>query len=244
MGQPQPDVSSYRRLPPTMVFIPGGEYRMGKDEGRKDEQPAHTVKVNPFHAAVAPVTNREYLAFVDGTGHAVPPFIHDVRFREAGQPVVGISWQDAVTYCAWLSSVAGRAFRLPTEAEREFAALGGLSSADWPWDGPTAEGHPEYQAIADAGRPHVPTQACANGYGLRCMAENVHEWCSDWYDAAYYQGSPVANPSGPAAGRRKVSRGGSWRHSVKFTRLTARASLDPHYRYNDFGFRVYAEARD
>ena len=227
-----------------MMKIPGGTYRMGKDDGRADEQPMHAVKVDPFLAAAAPVTNREYLAFVEATGRTRPPFVDDDRFSDPGQPVVGINWHDAVAYCDWLSSKGGYAFRLPTEAEREFAALGGLQGVDWPWAKPSVEGHPHYRAIANAERPHVPTEACANGYGLRCMAENVHEWCGDWYDAEYYRRSPTARPAGPSAGRRKVSRGGSWRHSVKFTRITARASLDPKYRYNDFGFRVYADAAD
>jgi sulfatase modifying factor 1 len=72
------------------------------------------------------------------------------------------------------------------------------------------------------------------------MTENVHEWCLDWYDAGYYAVSPTFAPTGPAAGRRKVSRGGAWRHSNKFTRVNARSSLDPSFRYSDFGFRVYA----
>jgi formylglycine-generating enzyme required for sulfatase activity len=74
------------------------------------------------------------------------------------------------------------------------------------------------------------------------MVDNLHEWCSDWYDAGYYASSPARSPRGPASGRRRASRGGSWRHSVKFNRISARSSLDPSYHYNDYGFRVFADA--
>jgi formylglycine-generating enzyme required for sulfatase activity len=161
------------------------------------------------------------------------------RFRGDAMPAIGVSWEDAIAYCAWLSAELDRAFRLPTEAEREWAALGGLCYSDWPWRGPM-ECHPCYAELATLDRPHVSTAACANGYGLRCMAENVHEWCQDWYAKDAYAACPPG--ASPPAGARRVARGGSWRHSTKFTRLTARASLDPAFRYNDFGFRVYADA--
>ena len=129
-------------------------------------------------------------------------------------------------------------FFLPTEAQREFASLGGLRAVDWPWDG--AE-HPLATEISALDHPHPPGERCANGYGLRCMAENIHEWCSDWYDSGYYDRSPVDAPPGPSSGERKSARGGSWRHQIKFTRLTARSAIPPSFRYNDFGFRAYAE---
>jgi formylglycine-generating enzyme required for sulfatase activity len=222
-----------------MVALPGGEFSMGNDAGPENERPAHLVRLAPFRAAQAPVTNAEYERFVCATGAEAPRFIDDSRFNAPDQPVVGVSWYDAVAYCEWLSRETGEFFFLPTEAQREFASLGGLRGADWPWQGAA---HPLAAEIGSLDRPHAPGEPCANGYGLRCMAENVHEWCSDWYEAAYYGHSPVDAPEGPSTGERKSARGGSWRHQIKFTRLTARAAIPPSFRYNDFGFRVYAEA--
>lgn len=224
---------------PRLVPIPGGEFWMGKDGSRKDEGPRHRVSVGPFQAAASPVTNAEYAAYVKAAGVEPAPFAHEVQFAAQEQPVVGINWFDAVAYCEWLRAQTGIAFRLPTEAEREWAALGGLRDSDWPW----GEGlHPAAARIDAKPGPHAPLHECANGYGLYCMAENVHEWCSDWYSPDYYATSPVDSPSGPAEGRRRAARGGSWRHREKVTRINARSSLDPSFRYADFGFRVYADA--
>ncbi len=212
---------------------------MGKDGSRNDEAPAHPVTVRSFRAAVAPVTNAEYRAYLDTTAAPAPPFVGEERFANPAQPVVGINWFDALAYCEWLGSETGIGFRLPTEAEREFAALGGLAEGDWPWIGGP---HPAVNVIDAMDGPHPPLAECANGYGLFCMAENVHEWCSDWYAADYYSVAPEDSPGGPAEPtKRKASRGGSWRHREKVTRVNARSSLDPTFRYADFGFRVYAD---
>ncbi len=223
-----------------LALVPGGKFVMGSASGREDEQPEHVVAVAAFRAAVSPVTNAEYARYLAATGAEPPRFWQDERFNHPQQPVVGVSWFEAAAYCGWLSPIAGIHFRLPTEAEREYAALGGLARADWPWQGLPVGRHPLADQLSAAEQPHAPAPECANGYGLRCMADNVHEWCQDWYTPRYYAESPALAPPGPAAGTRRVSRGGSWRHGVKFTRITARASLDPSFRYNDFGFRVYA----
>ena len=212
---------------------------MGNERGRPDERPAHEVRLSPFGVAPEPVTNAEYAVYIRERGVTAPEWWTTEGFDDPAQPVVGVNWSEAVGYCAWLAETTGIGFRLPTEAEREFAALGGNPGADWPWEG---REHPLAGAISAQGGPHVPRAECANGYGLRCMAENVHEWCSDWYDAGYYAKSPAASPQGPVQGVRRASRGGAWRHSVKFTRVAARSSLPPEYRYNDYGFRVYADA--
>lgn len=224
---------------PALVTIAAGEFLMGKAAGRDDERPPHRVSLAAFRAAIAPVSNAEYAAFVAATEHEAAPFIGEERFAAPGQPAVGISWFDAVAYCAWLAGETGMPVRLPTEAEREYASFGGLQAVDWPWG---QGAHPRAEAINAAPGPHVPFEECANGYGLQCMAENVHEWCSDWYATDYYTASPVDNPRGADAGKRKASRGGAWRHKEKFTRLTARSSIPPEFRYSDYGFRVFSDA--
>jgi len=225
-----------------LIHLPGGRFVMGADDRRRDERPAHSVRLTPFRADERPVTNEQYAAFVDHAGAAPPPFWSQDGFRFPQAPVVGISWHEAVAYCAWLSEQTGVHLRLPTEAEREYAARCGLEGADWP---EPAQDWPEdaiRAEIAAADHPHVPLEACRNRFGLYCMADNVHEWCSDWYDRNYYADSPEFAPNGPPAGARRASRGGSWRHRIKFTRVSARSSLSPSYRYNDYGFRVYADA--
>ena len=225
-----------------LLDIPGGTFLMGADDRRRDERPAHGVSLEPFRAALRPVSNAEYAEFVAQADAEPPPFWSEEGFSLPEAPVVGISWHDADDYCRWLRDTTGVSFRLPTEAEREYAARGGLEQADWP------EAHASWpddalrESVATSQHPHVPLEACRNGFGLYCMADNVHEWCSDWYDRNYYAVSPSAAPYGPKDGMRRASRGGSWRHRIKFTRVSARSSLSPNYRYNDYGFRIYADA--
>lgn len=215
---------------------------MGNDRGRPDEQPARVVTVRRFKASLEPVSNGQYAAFLEATGHEQPRFWGSTGFDRPGQPVVGVNWHDAQAYCGWLTTVGVTRYRLPTEAEREFAALGGAKDGSlWPWGDAPPDACPGLASIAVLNEPHEPREGCSNGFGLRCMTENVHEWCADWYVQGYPEGT-ADNPTGPSTGTRKASRGGSWRHSVKFTRVSARSSLDPTFRYNDYGFRVYADA--
>lgn len=241
---PPPDARLERLLregPAATPFaeLPGGVFRMGSLE-RPDERPLREVRVGPFAAALAPVTNGEYAAFRAATGAAPPRFGDDPRFNAPGCPVVGISWFEAVAYCEWLGGLVGRRCRLPTEAEREYAARGGVAGARYPWgDAPWDEG-PFAPGAAGMDRPQPVGSAPPNGFGIYHMGENVHEWCSDWYAPAYDAGE-TGDPRGPASGERRASRGGSWRHRVKVTRCAARSSLPPDRRYNDYGFRAYAD---
>jgi len=144
---------------PEMVLIRGGQFMMGNDAGAQDERPAHVVRLNAFHAAMAPVTNAEYARFGQVTDAVPPRFADDPRFNEPTQPVVGVSWFEAVAYCEWLTAQAGTRYRLPSEAEREYAALGGLDGVDWPWSSTPYAAHPLATEISSLDRPHPPRQA-------------------------------------------------------------------------------------
>jgi formylglycine-generating enzyme required for sulfatase activity len=227
---------------PDLVTIPAGDFWMGDDGGRPDERPARQVWVDAVAAARTPVTNAQYAALLNATGRAPPRFWEDPRFNQPAQPVVGVSWHDAVAYCAWLTRITGRRHRLPTEAEWERAARGGRERQTYPWgDDPAGWAADPALARTRHEQPNPVGLTLANGFGLLDMGYNVHEWCSDWYDPGYYAVSPARNPEGPPAGTRRASRGGAWRHQIQVCRCAARSSLDPAFQYNDYGFRVFAD---
>ncbi|HVO94737.1 MAG TPA: formylglycine-generating enzyme family protein [Terriglobales bacterium] len=221
-----------------VVSIPAGTFMMGSNEGQENERPVHRVRVDAFAIGKYPVTNRGYGIFVLQSGRPAPPFWSDAQFCAPEQPVVGVTWDEAAAFCAWLSERGGMPFRLPTEAEWEYAARGGVDGAHYPWGNePPDEKHLVGCDPVTGGPAEVGVNP-PNGFGLFDMSENVHEWCADYYDYNYYHYSPEKNPHGPSAGQRRVSRGGSWRHRIKFSRCAARSSLPPDFQYSDYGFRV------
>jgi formylglycine-generating enzyme required for sulfatase activity len=222
---------------PRLAAIPAGWFTMGCSSGRDDEKPQHRVWVDAFELAVCQVTRAEYARFLAATRHPLPPFWDDPALQDPRQPVVGPSWYDAMAYCQWLSTASGRTHRLPTEAEWERAARGGVEGALYPWGNAAPETLPDYARRWATG-PEAVALYAPNSYGLFNMCDNVHEWCADWYEARYYERSPQRNPRGPEQGSRRSSRGGSWRHHVKVSRCAARSSIPPEFKYADYGFRV------
>jgi sulfatase modifying factor 1 len=217
-------------------LIPAGSFLMGSDSGQDDERPVHGVHVDRFEMSIHPVTREAYARFLAATGHDAPRDWTDPAFAGGDRPVVGVSWHDAVAYCAWREA-QGDPQRLPTEAEWERAARGGHDGAAYPW----GDHLPSW--IPDGGRgplagPWPVGLGDANAFGLFGIAANVHEWCADWHDRGYYAVSPDRNPRGPASGVRRASRGGSWRHAVTISRSAARSKIDPSFRYTDYGFRT------
>jgi len=166
-------------------------------------------------------------------------------------PVVHLSWEDANSYCEWKGT------RLPTEAEFEYAARGGLEGARYAWGDELTPGgehranlwqgtFPQQDRVLDGFGSHGPVkQFPANGYGLYDMTGNVWEWVNDWYAPDYFRNSPVDNPQGPRSGDQKVQRGGSWLCSQNYCqgyRVAARMMTAPDSGLNNLGFRCAADA--
>ncbi|HEX7252850.1 MAG TPA: SUMF1/EgtB/PvdO family nonheme iron enzyme [Thermoanaerobaculia bacterium] len=205
---------------PVTVVVPAGLLRI-----------PHTVadlSIGPFRLGRTPVTNREYVPFLESGRAEAPPWWGHLHFSRPRQPVVGVTWDDAAAYCEWLTERTGSRWRLPTEAEWEFAMCGGLRAPATAWGDrvPAAEIPPHrLDGPWDVGR------GSPNGYGLCDPGTIVHEWCANWSD-------PDESRPGP---RRRASRGGSWRHQIRWSPPSARTSLPPEYRYSDYGFRVLQE---
>ena len=222
--------------PDDFVHIPGGEFLMGQADGRDEERPVHPVTLAPFRICRYQITNADYDHFRKATLREKSEYRDRPEFSHSAHPVVAVNWFDAVAFCHWLSEQWKLPVRLPTEAEWEYAARGGFAQRLYPW----GDSLPAISADRWKHGPEPVGLGEPNGYGLFDMCQNVHEWCSDWYDPAYYAVSPLASPHGPEHGKRRSSRGGAWRHHIKVSRCAARSSIPPEFRYADYGFRIAA----
>ena len=227
-----------------MALIPAGNFEMGDHlDNIEDALPTHTVELGSFYMDAYPVTVGQYKRFVEESGYNYTRKIVDeegynysrhnwdnvARYSPSDDhPMVYVNWSDAAAYAAW----AGK--RLPSEAEWEYAARGGLIGQRYPWGNEIESENAKY-----AGMDGSSLVGCynPNGYGLYDMAGNVWEWCADWYDKDYYAHAPVKNPTGPADGLYRVARGGSWRHDAKTLRVAARNHDSPTANSYCVGFR-------
>ena len=252
-----------------MALIPAGAFQMGGDadaaveECKKldpgsscdrawfaDEEPIHTVTLKDFYIDVYEVTNARYQECVQSGACSAPSesksatrdsYYSSSQF--ADYPVIYVSWDDAKAYCEW------RGARLPTEAEWEKAARGGLEGKLYPWgdgfDGSRVnfcDKNCPYswanKSFDDGYADTAPVGTYpSNGYGLYDMAGNVWEWTADWYAEEYYASSPAENPTGPASGQYRALRGGSWYYVGYNVRASYRYGYSPSNQYNDTGFR-------
>ncbi len=225
-------------IEPALIQIPAGWFLMGSNSGQDCERPIHRVWTDAFLLAATQVTNAEYERFLRATSAAPPPFWQGPKFQSSP----AARCRSLLARSHPILRVAEFANRpaptdLPTEAEWERAARGGLEQKNFPWGDEPPQSLPNYATRWQTGPEQVARYA-PNAFGLYDIGDNVHEWCSDWYDPNYYAASPDRNPRGPEQGKRKSSRGGSWRHHIKVARCAARSSIPPEFQYADYGFRV------
>lgn len=277
-GQPETNTATGispvapKDIPEDMRLIRGGRFRMGTDDGLPVEAPVHKVLVKDFWIDRHAVTVKEFAEFIRNTGYKTESErmgwsgVFDVqagkwkkveradwRHPEGPassaspmEPVTQVTWNDAAAYAAWARK------RLPTEAEFEYAARGGLKQKKYAWGGQlTPDGRyrancwqgvfPDRNTGGDGFIGRAPVGSFpANRYGLYDMTGNVWEWCADRFGENYYRVSPAANPQGPGSGENRVIRGGSWLCSDNYCtgyRVAARNHTAPDTGLNNLGFR-------
>lgn len=243
-----------------LVLIPAGEFEMGSPlipKGRVDyEGPPHRVRITkPYYLGATEVTQAQWQA-VMGT----EPWKRweGRRLKEgADYPATNMSWEDAAGFCERLSIKESKTYRLPTEAEWEYACRGGTTTLYWNGDDPEELAKVANVADASAKRKFLNWPAITaddghtfyapvgsyreNAFGLYDMHGNVWEWCADWFGRTYYAESRQDDPQGPSTGGYRVKRGGCWNTGPQFVRSTVRFSHAPIRRSDDLGFRVALE---
>jgi formylglycine-generating enzyme required for sulfatase activity len=224
-----------------MVYIPAGEFVMGSNVVGGSATPEHVVYLDAYYIDIYEVTNGMFREYCDATGYHYlprPDFENDSVMTHyftdyPDYPLVGVRWDEACAYCAWLDK------RLPTEAEWERAAKGNEDNRLWPWGNTFLQGisgttrHANVDGIADGWLYTSPAGYYPTGIsptGCYDMAGNCNEHCSDWYAADYYSMSPDSNPQGPETGTARVRRGGAWHYNSTFARCSNRYWLLPAYR--------------
>jgi len=215
-----------------MAFIPPGEFEMGSPAdqvGRQHDELQHHVKLTrPFRISVTEVTQVQWRAVMDH----IPCY-----FKGDNLPVEKVSWRDAAAFCKKLSIKEGKIYRLPTEAEWEYACRAGGTGAFA--DSGNIDEMGWYEANSE-GQTHPVATKKPNKWRLYDMHGNVSEWCSDYYKADYPEG-PTVDPNGPTDGKYRVVRGGSWSNFARGCRSAARSSAPPSYQFKQTGFRVVLE---
>jgi sulfatase modifying factor 1 len=244
--------AGHGKEPEGMVFVKGGVFKMGSNEANAGQRPAHPVTVSNFYIGKFEVTQEEWKAVMGNN----PSF-----FKGAWNPVHSINWYAAIGYCNRRSRIEGLTpcytgkdknitcdfkadgYRLPTEAEWEYAARGGLKSRNYKYSGSNDPNEVAWYGENAGGKAHPVGMKKANELGIYDMSGNVWEWCWDWYDFYYYEHSPAKNPKGPAAALHRIKRGGDWRDPLYVMTCTFRFYNRPHIIFHNLGFRVVRTAR-
>jgi formylglycine-generating enzyme required for sulfatase activity len=219
------------------VYVEPGSFQMGSDSGDNDEKPVHAVQISQgFWMGKCEVTQAQYQLVMG---------VNPSYFQGADLPVERVSWDDAMVFCDRLTKQEhlaerlqpGQVYRLPTEAEWEYAARGGSRSQGYKYAGSNILEEVAWSSSNSGRKTHPVAQKTANELDLYDMSGNVSEWCQDWY-ADSYRNVPSVDPAGPSSGRSRVVRGCSWSYSPRYCRSIDRNSRLPGNRRNFMGFRV------
>jgi formylglycine-generating enzyme required for sulfatase activity len=229
-----------------MVLLPAGEFVMGDDRGEDEEKPAHKVQVSAFYMDVAEVTQQSFQSLM-GTAPA--------KFQGTDRPVERVDWERAVRYCNMRSLREGLkpcydlktlkcdfeadGYRLPTEAEWEYACRAGSPARYAFGDDAAKLGDAGWFKGNAAGATHPVRQRSPNAWGLHDMHGNVWEWCNDFYAEGHAAGGEARDPRGPAAGDQCVLRGGSWFSGAESCRSASRRGETPRFADACFGSDTY-----
>lgn len=226
-----------------LLLVPAGEFLMGSDlkvdkEARDDEQPQHRLVLPEFYIGKVPVTNRQYAAFVKAAGQTVSSYWrnHQIPAHKHDHPVVNVKWDDAMTFCRWLSQTSGKPFRLPTEAEWEKAARGS-DGRIYPWGNLAAhEKRCNFGTQIGATTPVNKYPLGVSPSGALDMAGNVWEWTGSLYKPYKYDATDGRED--PKSRDIRALRGGSFGNGALYVRCAYRSRVIPTYRDGDVGFRV------
>lgn len=230
-----------------MVLIPAGQFEMGRTKttdddstgmrpkALRDDRPVHTVQLDSYYLDAHEVSQADYERFVEAAGHTPPYHWLYGKAPEDREDfaVHNVDWEDATAYCGW----AGK--RLPTEAEWERAARGGLDGMDYPWGDQKPDDRARFNTPEGPGPVGTFRQ---NDLELFDMVGGVAEWCSDWYQRTYYEVSPEENPPGPESGMYKMIRGGSWSSGPRRITVFFRNWVRPNQKTPNIGIRCAKDA--
>jgi formylglycine-generating enzyme required for sulfatase activity len=218
----------------TMVAVEGGTFTMGAtaeqgSEAHDDEYPTHSVTLSDFYIGETEVTQELWKAVMGSN----PSY-----FSGTNLPVERVSWNDCQTFITKLNQLTGQNFRLPTEAEWEYAARGGNKSKGYKYAGSNNLNDVAWYSDNSSGQTHPIKQKQPNELGLYDMTGNVFEWCQDWYDSSYYSSSPKTNPTGPSTGSNRVTRGSSWDYIQSSPYVSNRYFSSPTFDSLNLGLRL------
>ena len=215
-----------------MVYVSGGTFTMGatSEQGGDAfdrEKPAHSVTLSGYYIGKYEVTQELWKAVMGS---------NPSRFKGDNLPVERVSWNDVQEFLRKLNAMTGKRYRLPTEAEWEFAARGGNSSRGYKYSGSNSLGSVAWYDGNSGNKTHVVGTKSPNELGIYDMSGNVREWCQDWYGS--YSSSSQRNPKGPNSGSYRVDRGGSWFSRARYCRVSTRNNRTPDFRDSSLGFRL------